>query len=96
MSGIEERLTQRQRPNRGWVALGVALLALAGCGGGWSGSQRDEVRDACRSSGGGALECDCTVDAVVNAFPDPGDFRRSSGPTPDLVADLATCGVLGG
>jgi len=75
--------------------LALLLLVLAGCSAGdWSTNERNQVRDVCLNNWGGTRsQCECVVKGTEAAYPNVDDFARSTAPSSELVANLATCGV---
>lgn len=64
----------------------ASLLVLSSCGGGWSDEQKTQIKNQCLGSG--SYDCDCYVEAVVKAHPNPDDYNKLSQEEKDaLVKD---------
>ncbi|MFT7650684.1 MAG: hypothetical protein ACI8Y4_005458 [Candidatus Poriferisodalaceae bacterium] len=84
--------SKRKRPLRRLLALFLlAAMVCIGCSSGWNDSEQDQVRDLCRNRDGSSSQCECVVAAVENAYPDPGDFSRSTSPSAELETGLNRC-----
>lgn len=49
------------------------LLAVTSCGGGWSEDQKTQIKNQCL--GNGSFDCECFVESVVKAHPNPDDYN---------------------
>lgn len=61
------------------------LLILTSCAGGWSDDQKKQINNTCLGSG--LYDCDCYVEEVVKAYPNPDDFNNLTQEEKDAVVE---------
>ena len=59
-----------------YAALFSSIAILSSCGGGWSEEQKDQIKNTC--IGNGNYDCDCYVEKITSAHPDPDTYNSLS------------------
>ena len=66
--------------------MAIATLTLVSCSSGWGDEEKSAYMDACASDPGMEDYCECTLDKVMEASPDPADATQV-----DMMAIAEEC-----